>query len=70
VPRDLQDQQATGDDDRWDAAPGPEATGAGDRPGGADEEVPDTDEAGTGPQGAPRGGSPNPEHPVPDEPAG
>ncbi|MDH6228688.1 hypothetical protein [Streptomyces sp. MJP52] len=70
VPRDLQDQQATEGDDRWDAGP---ATGPGDRPGGeeeAEEELPDTDEAGTGRQGAPLGGSPNPAHPVPDEPAG
>lgn len=70
VPRDLQDQQASEDDDRWDAAPDPEATGSDDRPGGTDEEVPETDEAGTGRKGAPLGGSPNPEHPVPDEPAG
>ncbi|MEU3557885.1 hypothetical protein [Streptomyces fragilis] len=72
VPRDLQDQQATDEGgDRWDAAPGPAATGSGERTGDADEEeLPDTDEAGTGRQGAPKGGSPNPEHPVPEEPAG
>jgi hypothetical protein len=59
VPRDLQDQQASEEDDHWDA----EAAGP-------DEELPDTDEAGTGRQGAPHGASPNPEHPVPEEPAG
>jgi hypothetical protein len=70
VPRDLQDQQATGDDDHWDAAPDAAATGAEDQPGGTEEELPDTDEAGTGRQGAPRSASPHPEHPVPEEPAG
>nr|WP_151774198.1 hypothetical protein [Streptomyces abyssomicinicus] len=71
MPRDPQDQQATEDDDRWDAEPRPAGTGPDDRPGeGGDEELPDTDEAGTGRPGAPHGGSPNPEHPVPEEPAG
>ncbi|WP_199835857.1 MULTISPECIES: hypothetical protein [unclassified Streptomyces] len=31
--------------------------------------VPDTDEAGTGPRGAPRPGTVDPEHPSPDEPS-
>jgi hypothetical protein len=70
VPRDLQDQQAGEDGDRWDAEPGPGATGTGSEPGGTGDEVPDTDEAGTGRQGAPLGGSPNPAHPVPHEPPG
>ncbi|MFD4263625.1 hypothetical protein ACFWR9_39995 [Streptomyces sp. NPDC058534] len=34
------------------------------------DDVPDTDEAGTGRQGAPHSGAVHPEHPVPDEPSG
>jgi hypothetical protein len=64
VPRDLPDQQARGEDDPWDAAPGP----VDDEPG--EGEVPDTDEAGTGPRGAPRSGAVHPEQPTPDEPTG
>ncbi|MFS4096952.1 hypothetical protein [Streptomyces sp. AF1A] len=63
VPRDLPDQQARADDP-WDAAPGP----VDDPP--EEDEVPDTDEAGTGPRGAPRSGTVHPEHPAPDEPSG
>ena len=58
VPRDMQDQQAREGDDRWDARPAAE---------GAAADVPDTDEAGTGRQGAPHSSSVHPEHPVPDE---
>jgi hypothetical protein len=62
VPRDLPDQQAGGGDDRWDAAePEPQ------QPAGA-EDVPDTDEAGTGPQGAPHAGTGPSESPEPEEP--
>ncbi|MFF4212193.1 hypothetical protein ACFYZE_23110 [Streptomyces sp. NPDC001796] len=59
VPRDMPDQQAHGGEDRWDARP---AKGGADAP-----DVPDTDEAGTGRQGAPHAGSVHPEGPVPDE---
>ncbi|MFJ8362155.1 hypothetical protein [Streptomyces sp. NPDC093984] len=59
VPRDMPDQQAHEGEDRWDARP---AKGGTDAP-----DVPDTDEAGTGRQGAPRAGSVHPEGPVPDE---
>ncbi|MEV5174258.1 hypothetical protein AB0L10_25015 [Streptomyces flaveolus] len=64
VPRDLPDQQAGFGEDPWDVTPG---HGVDDEP---DEEVvPDTDEAGTGPRGAPRPGTVHPEHPSPDEPS-
>lgn len=70
VPRDMPDQQATEGEDPWEAAPTRAAEerdeGAPDEP----EDVPDTDEAGTGRQGAPQSGSANPEQPVPDEPSG
>jgi hypothetical protein len=64
VPRDMPDQQAHEGEDRWDARPVREGVDE------TDEEpapVPDTDEAGTGRQGAPHSGSVHPEHPVPDE---
>jgi hypothetical protein len=63
IPRDLPDQQAREGEDPWEVAPGsadPDADGTA-------TDVPDTDEAGTGRQGAPQKASPNPEHPVPDE---
>ncbi|MEU5598323.1 hypothetical protein [Streptomyces sp. NPDC020298] len=63
VPRDLPDQQARPDEDPWEAAPGEKPDDA------AEEDVPDTDEAGTGRQGAPRSGTEQTEHPVPDEPS-
>ncbi|MGC0413825.1 MULTISPECIES: hypothetical protein [unclassified Streptomyces] len=54
---------------------GPE--GDGETPGDTESsetatepDVPDTDEAGTGRQGAPHSGAVHPEHPVPDEPSG
>ncbi|MEV6380266.1 hypothetical protein AB0M31_12690 [Streptomyces sp. NPDC051773] len=70
VPRDMPDQQATEGEDPWEAAPARAAEG--ERGEGAEEadDVPDTDEAGTGRQGAPQSGSANPEQPVPDEPSG
>ncbi|MFE5213910.1 MULTISPECIES: hypothetical protein [unclassified Streptomyces] len=58
VPRDMPDQQAQTDEDRRDAVP--------DEPDG--DGVPDTDEAGSGPRGAPRSGTVHPEHPAPEEP--
>ncbi|WP_406176525.1 hypothetical protein [Streptomyces sp. NBC_00996] len=63
IPRDMPDQQAYEGEDPWDARPAP---------GGADEgepatDVPDTDEAGTGRQGAPRSETVHPEHPDPEE---
>lgn len=64
VPRDMPDQQARGDEDRWDARP----VRSGKDESAAD--VPDTDEAGTGRQGMPRKGGVHPDTPVPDEPPG
>jgi hypothetical protein len=65
VPRDMQDQQARpGGRDPWDAAEGRRMD---DRD---DADLPDTDEAGTGPRGAPRSGAVHPGDPVPDEPSG
>jgi hypothetical protein len=65
VPRDMPDQQAGTGEDPWEVSPG--------RPGNDDapspDEVPDTDEAGTGPRGAPLAGTAHPEHPSPDEPS-
>lgn len=69
IPRDLPDQQATDDEDPWDAV-GTEMRSALDEradPEIPDPEVPDTDESGTGRRGAPHSGSPRPEQPVPDE---
>ncbi|MFJ4523337.1 hypothetical protein ACIP4Y_20665 [Streptomyces sp. NPDC088810] len=63
VPRDMPDQQVRSDEDPWDVAPG------GTQDDEPDENtVPDTDEAGTGPRGAPRTGTV--EHPAPQEPSG
>ncbi|KUN75327.1 hypothetical protein AQJ66_35960 [Streptomyces bungoensis] len=58
VPRDMPDQQAGPGNDAWDAPQGRPRTEARD--------VPDTDEAGTGPRGVPPEGSD--EQPTPDEP--
>ncbi|OPF71367.1 hypothetical protein VT50_0234475 [Streptomyces antioxidans] len=63
VPRDLPDQQAQSGPDHLDVA------GAGDEPDEVDD-VPETDESGTGRQGRPQTGSVHPEQPVPDEPSG
>ncbi|MGW7238005.1 hypothetical protein [Streptomyces sp. NPDC054804] len=65
VPRDMPDQQAqTEGRDPWAAAEDsrPDAD--------EDADLPDTDEAGTGPRGAPRPGVVNPEEPLPEEPSG
>ncbi|MEU1852359.1 hypothetical protein ABZ499_24565 [Streptomyces sp. NPDC019990] len=76
VPRDMPDQQADVGEDPWEVAPRFSGTGNEDKADGQDEvgagepadDVPDTDEAGTG-RGAPRQGTVHPEHPAPDEPA-
>ncbi|MFI2200414.1 hypothetical protein ACH47Z_06435 [Streptomyces sp. NPDC020192] len=66
VPRDPPDQQAGYGEDRWEPHTAgertPEAEGTGD--------VPDVDEAGAGPRGAPRQAGVHPDQPVPDEPSG
>ncbi|MFI8946255.1 hypothetical protein ACIGO6_07025 [Streptomyces sp. NPDC053750] len=69
VPRDLPDQQAGTGDDPWET----DADADADADAGAEtdtDDVPDTDEAGTGRQGAPHSGAVHPEHPVPDESSG
>ncbi|MFG2937189.1 hypothetical protein [Streptomyces sp. NPDC048282] len=64
VPRDMQDQQAGTDGrDPWDAAEGRHPDG------GDDAGLPETDEAGTGPRGAPGSGAVHPGDPLPDEPS-
>ncbi|MFE6412008.1 hypothetical protein ACFVOR_34335 [Streptomyces sp. NPDC057837] len=78
VPRDMPDQQADAGEDPWEVAPRFTGTGKddGDRAEEADgsgepaQDVPDTDEAGTGRQGAPSPGTGQTEDPVPDEPSG
>ncbi|GHI03652.1 hypothetical protein AQI88_35950 [Streptomyces cellostaticus] len=64
VPRDLPDQQARPGGDPWEAAAGQRPD---DEPGA--EDVPEPDEAGTGPRGAPRSATVHPEHPTPQEPS-
>ncbi|MET7478453.1 hypothetical protein ABZT17_29380 [Streptomyces sp. NPDC005648] len=56
VPRDLPDQQVREGEDPLDI-PLPEGA----------EEVPDTDEAGTGREGGPRSATVHADHPAPDE---
>ncbi|MEW2619033.1 hypothetical protein [Streptomyces sp. NPDC048106] len=64
VPRDMPDQQ-TQSDDPWEVPADGSPGASGESP---DEDgVPDTDEAGAGPRGAPRTGTVHPEHPGPDE---
>ncbi|MGW6020347.1 hypothetical protein [Streptomyces sp. NPDC055099] len=67
VPRDLPDQQASDAEDHWE--PDDDAATTGNAPD-ADDDVPDTDEAGTGRRGAPHSGGVRPDQPVPDEPSG
>lgn len=74
VPRDLPDQQADNGEDPWDVAPvradeGDEGDKGADTESEPADDVPDTDEAGTGRQGAPHAATVHPEHPVPEEPA-
>ncbi|MFD8031498.1 hypothetical protein ACFV3F_22675 [Streptomyces sp. NPDC059717] len=63
IPRDMPDQQAREEEDPWDARPGR-------GPGKSADDVPDTDEAGTGRRGGPRSRTVHPDHPEPDEPSG
>ncbi|WP_171114893.1 hypothetical protein [Streptomyces sp. Z423-1] len=70
VPRDLPDQQAMADEeDPWELSK--EAKGAEGAEGAEEDraaaDVPDTDEAGSGRQGAPQPATVHPEHPAPDE---
>ncbi|WP_318200002.1 hypothetical protein [Streptomyces sp. SCL15-4] len=68
VPRDMPDQQAGAEEDRWDVTPERPARDGRDEDESDRATAPDTDEAGTGPRGAPRAGTVHPEHPTPDEP--
>ncbi|MBD0420140.1 hypothetical protein H0H10_13340 [Streptomyces sp. TRM S81-3] len=75
-----QGDETAGPGESDDRSAGPaesEETAGGDEsapPAGPDSgvatDVPDTDEAGTGRQGAPHSGAVHPEHPVPDESSG
>ncbi|AYL34447.1 hypothetical protein ACFTZ8_15915 [Streptomyces fungicidicus] len=73
VPRDLPDQQAGPGEDPWEVAPAAaereseKKSGRPEEPEEPESDVPDTDEAGTGRQGAPHSASVNPEQPAPDE---
>ncbi len=58
----------TDENDENDQDGGDGGDGGDDRDLG--DELPDTDEAGTGPRGAPRTGTVHPEHPGPDESPG
>lgn len=64
VPRDMPDQQAGAGEDPWEVAPEHDDADGEEAPV---TDVPDTDEAGTGRQGAPKSGSVHPEQPVPNE---
>ncbi|MGW1674354.1 hypothetical protein [Streptomyces sp. NPDC002324] len=71
VPRDMPDQQASESEDPWEVAPARATGDARDEEASQDgADVPDTDEAGTGRQGAARSDAVDPEQPVPDEPSG
>jgi hypothetical protein len=70
VPRDLPDQQTDADRDPWEVPVEEADATTGEDVPGTGRDVPDTDEAGTGPSGAPRSASAHPEQPVPDEPTG
>ncbi|MEV5681279.1 MULTISPECIES: hypothetical protein [unclassified Streptomyces] len=61
LPRDPEDQLANDDDPLTVPVPAGLEEGT---------ELPDTDEAGTGPVGSRNDGSVHPEHPIPDEPSG
>ncbi|EGX56162.1 hypothetical protein SZN_29160 [Streptomyces zinciresistens K42] len=80
IPRDLPDQQADGGEDPWEVpvrsgrpgrsgGHGESEAGPDDTDGDADD-VPDTDEAGTGRRGERQSGTVHPEHPAPEEPTG
>lgn len=67
VPRDLPDQQAvTDEEDPLEVSSAEKDRAEEDTEEGA-ADVPDTDEAGTGRQGAPQSATVHPEHPAPDE---
>ncbi|MDN0197690.1 hypothetical protein [Streptomyces sp. S.PNR 29] len=68
VPRDMPDQQADTGEDRWEVAPS-DAEADSEKEDERATDVPDTDEAGTGRQGAPHSATVNPEHPTPEEPS-
>lgn len=61
TPRDLPDQQAGATEDEEREEEAAQST--------SQEDVPDTDEAGTGRRGEPHAAGTHPEQPVPDEPA-
>ncbi|MEU8790410.1 hypothetical protein [Streptomyces sp. NPDC048643] len=65
VPRDMPDQQAHEGDDPWDVVSGQDGPEVSEDEPATD--VPDTDEAGTARQGAPRSDTVHPEHPGPEE---
>lgn len=71
IPRDMPNQQWQGGPERWDKVAERSASDAersasdADQP---DDELPDTDESGTGKRGRAHSGGMHPEHPVPDEP--
>ncbi|MEU6371081.1 hypothetical protein ABZ876_36650 [Streptomyces sp. NPDC046931] len=69
IPRDMPDQQARNVEDPWDVRTAQEESERTPDTGKSANDVPDTDEAGTGRQGAPQSGTVHPEHPVPDEPS-
>ncbi|WP_330262608.1 hypothetical protein [Streptomyces griseorubiginosus] len=67
IPRDLPDQQAGEGEDPWEVATVP---GEDEPTADQSEDVPDTDEAGTGRQGAERSDTVHPEHPGAQESSG
>ncbi|MEU6095281.1 hypothetical protein [Streptomyces sp. NPDC047079] len=69
IPRDMQDQQARNAEDPWDVRTARDDSARAPDTEESANDVPDTDEAGTGRRGAPQSGSVHPEHPVPDEPS-
>ncbi|MFH8562218.1 hypothetical protein [Streptomyces sp. NPDC017988] len=66
VPRDLPDQQASDERDPWEVDE--KASTTGNSPDDADEDVPDTDEAGTGRRGSAEAETSPTEDPEPQEP--
>ncbi|MFE0439078.1 hypothetical protein ACFW2K_29455 [Streptomyces nigra] len=66
IPRDLPDQQAGDGEDPWEVPVGPTR----DASESESDDVPETDEAGTGRQGETQTGAVHPEHPAPEESAG
>ncbi|MFD6438012.1 hypothetical protein [Streptomyces venezuelae] len=68
VPRDPPDQQADGGQDPWEAAQ--ETAGADGKDAERGEDVPETDEAGTGRRGSGGQAGAQSEDPEPQEPSG